>query len=135
MENKPLRVAIVDDEPHVLRGLGRLLRNAGFEVDSYESGSTFLRGATSGEPDCLVLDLHMAGTSGFDVQAELAQNGRRVPIVVITGDDTPEACSRALALGARCVLRKPVEKKVLLSAIDAAIDSRVNPRVDPRTGG
>jgi two-component system, LuxR family, response regulator FixJ len=123
MVSKAQRVAIVDDEPHVLRSLRRLLRNAGFEVDTYESGDSFLRAAADREPDCLVLDLHMPQMSGFALQAQLTHSARHIPVVVITGDDTPEARSRALSLGASCYLRKPVEKKALLPAIQAAIDS------------
>ena len=71
-------------------------------------------------PDCVVLDLHMPGTTGFDVQARLAQRGLATPVIVITGDDTPEARSRALRLGATAYLTKPVDETALLTAIAAA---------------
>jgi len=127
MTNKARRIAVVDDDRFVLRALRRLLRAAGFEVDTYESGASFLMAVADHEPDCLVLDLHMPQTSGFEVQAHLTDSGKRIPVVVITGDDTPEARLRALSLGAECYLRKPVEKSVLLPAIDAAISSVTHP--------
>jgi FixJ family two-component response regulator len=121
MATKTPRVAVVDDDPFVLRGLRRLLGSANFEVETYQSGADFLMAIADCEPDCVVLDLHMPQASGFDVQARLAHSGRSVPVVVITGDDTPEARSRALSLGASAYLCKPVDKKALLEAIAAAM--------------
>jgi FixJ family two-component response regulator len=115
------RVAVVDDDPFVLRGLRRLLRSAGFDVDTYSSGEEFLSAAANAVPDCVVLDLHMPQTSGFDVQARLARCGRGTPVIVITGDDTPEARSRALTLGAKGYFGKPVDEATLLAAIAAAM--------------
>jgi FixJ family two-component response regulator len=121
MVTKPPRIAVVDDDPFVLRGLRRLLRSAGFDVDIYASGAEFLNAEADDEPDCVILDLHMPQTTGFEVQAQLAKRGRSTPVIVITGDDTPEAQSRALRLGAKGYFGKPVDKKTLLAAIDAAV--------------
>ena len=121
MAAKTPRVAVVDDDPGVLRGLGRLLRAANFEVEAYASGGAFLTAASGAELDCIVLDLHMPQTTGFDVQVRLVQSGRSVPVVIITGDDTPETRSRALALGARGYLCKPIDEAALLAAIESAI--------------
>ncbi len=121
MINKTVRVAVVDDDPFVLRGLRRLLRSAGLEVDTYASGAAFLSVVATSERDCVVLDLHMPQTSGFDVQMRLSEGGRSTPVIVITGDDTPEARSRALSLGAKSYLAKPIDEATLLAAIAAAI--------------
>jgi FixJ family two-component response regulator len=121
MATKAPRIAVVDDDPFVLRGLRRLLRSAGFDVDTYASGADFLNAEVDDEPDCVVLDLHMPQTTGFEVQAQLARSGRSTPVIVITGDDTPEAQSRALRLGAKGYFGKPVDDEALLAAIGAAI--------------
>lgn len=114
-------VAVVDDDPFVLRGVRRLLASAGFAVETYGSGADFMNAVTIVEPDCVVLDLHMPGTSGFDVQTRLAQSGCATPVIVITGDDSPEARSRALRLGAAAYLSKPVDEATLLAAIADAL--------------
>lgn len=121
MTNRKARVAVVDDDPFVLRGLRRLLRSAGFDVDTYATGAEFLSAAATAAPGCVVLDLHMPQTSGFEVQARLAQSGCGTPVIVITGDDTPEARSRALLLGAKGYFGKPVDETTLLAAIAAAM--------------
>lgn len=115
------RVAVVDDDPYVLKSLRRLLRSAGFDVEAYASGSEFLDAVLNGQPDCVVLDLNMPETSGFDVQIRLSERGRDPPVIVVTGDDTPAACSRAIRLGARECFVKPVDEARLLAAINTAL--------------
>ncbi len=124
MATETPRIAVVDDDPLVLRGLRRLLRSAGFDVDTYASGAAFLNAGGDDEPDCVVLDLHMPQTSGFEVQTQLIKRGRGTPVIVITGDDNPETQSRALRLGAKGYFGKPVDGEALLEIIDAAITTR-----------
>jgi two-component system, LuxR family, response regulator FixJ len=124
MATRTPRIAVVDDDPFVLRGLRRLLRSAGFDVDTYASGAAFLNAGGDDEPDCVVLDLHMPQTTGFEVQAQLVKRGRSTPVIVITGGDDPEAQSRALRLGAKGYFGKPVDGEALLATIDAAITAR-----------
>jgi FixJ family two-component response regulator len=114
-------IAIVDDEESMRKALERLLRSAGFAAETFASGVKFLEFARTRAPACVVLDLHMPGVNGFEVQAELARAGARVPIVIITGHDTPEARARAVGQGAVAYLRKPVDDVLLLAAINSAI--------------
>jgi FixJ family two-component response regulator len=132
MAGKARRVAVVDDDPGVLRALRRLLSAANFEVEAYSSGSEFLLAARDTELDCVVLDLHMRHTSGFDVQARLTQRGGTVPVVIITGDDTPEARARSLSLGAKSYLCKPIDEVALLAAINSASSGLHNAEI-PRS--
>ena len=108
-------VAIVDDEPHFRRALERLLINTGFEARQFESGDEFLQHLDG--IDCAILDLHMAGMSGFDVQKALATRRAPIPFLVLTGNDTPGNRSRSLSEGARAYLTKPVDDEELLSAL------------------
>lgn len=114
-------IAVVDDEDSVRRALERLLRSAGMNVETFATGVDFLAGLEGRSLDCVVLDLHMPRVSGFEVQQQLARLGYSVPVVVITGHDTPESRSRALAGGAAAYLLKPIDEQVLLDAIQAAI--------------
>jgi FixJ family two-component response regulator len=113
-------LAVVDDDADVRVALTRLVSSAGFIVEAFASGAEFLHSIEDHEPDCLVLDLHMPGMSGFEVQGALAVAHAAVPVVVITGHDTPESRVRALRLGARAYLCKPVDDMALLAAIDGA---------------
>ncbi len=115
-------LAVVDDDADVRVALTRLFSSAGFAVEMFASGAEFLHSIRDHEPDCVVLDLHMPETSGFDVQGALAGGHSAVPVVVITGHDTPESRARAIRLGAKDYLCKPVNDEALLAAIGAAID-------------
>ncbi len=115
-------LAVVDDDDDVRVALRRLVSSAGFAVETYASGAEFLHSVDDHEPDCVVLDLHMPGMSGFEVQGALARGHADVPVVILTGHDAPEARTRALGLGAKAYLCKPVGDDALLAAIDAAID-------------
>jgi FixJ family two-component response regulator len=110
-------IAVVDDDLRVRRAVERLLRSAGMETRVFASGGEFLAALPDFKPACVVLDLHMPGQSGFSVLADLQ---RHVPVVVITGHDSPEAQEQALAGGATAYLCKPVDRGTLLAAIYAA---------------
>jgi FixJ family two-component response regulator len=116
-------LAVVDDDDDVRVALCRLISSAGFAVQTYASGSEFLHSVDDHEPDCVVLDLHMPQMSGFEVQDALAVRCAAVPVVVITGHDTPESRTRALRLGAKAYLCKPADDHTLLTAIGDAISS------------
>ena len=121
MPNDVPLLAVVDDDEDVRVALTRLVSSAGFAVETFPSGADFLRSVQDHEPDCVVLDLHMPDMSGFDVQSALAGTHPAVPVVVITGHDTPESRARAVRLGAKVYLCKPVSDNVLLQAIETAI--------------
>ena len=113
-------IAVVDDEQIVLRAIERLLRSADLTARTFTSGAGFLAALPELNPACVVLDLHMPDVSGFAILESLR---RTVPVVVITGHDSPEAQQRALAGGAVAYFRKPVGEQVLLGAIRAAISA------------
>lgn len=114
-------VAIVDDEECVLKALHRLLRSAGLNVETFAGGTEFLDSLPDHRPDCLILDIHMPGVTGFDVMAFLIAKGWSVPVIVITGHDSPEAYERAMAAHASAYLRKPIGDQMLLDVITAAL--------------
>lgn len=114
-------VAVVDDDSEVRVALMRLLLSAGFETESFESGADFVRSIGEDMPGCVVLDLQMPGLSGFEVQQQLVERHLALPVIVITGYDTAEARKRALSLGARAYLSKPVDGEALLLAISEAL--------------
>jgi FixJ family two-component response regulator len=114
-------LAVVDDDADVRVALQRLVCSAGFAVETYASGAEFLRSMDDHEPDCVVLDLHMPEMSSFDVQGLLTLEHAGVPVVGVTGHDTPESRVRALKLGAKAYLCKPVDGEALLSAVGSDI--------------
>ena len=119
-------IAVLDDEESIRRALQRLLRSAGFEVETFASGLEFLESLSTRLPGCLVLDIHMQGMTGFDVLAALAARQLRLPTIVITALDVESAEPSALRAGALRFMHKPVRDDDLLRAVDAAVGSGAN---------
>ena len=115
-----LRVAVVDDELSVRKALGRLLTASNIDVETFASGREFLDSLSSRRPDCVVLDLHMPGLSGLDVQHELTRAGAGLPIVIVTAHEDAERRAQCLAAGAMAYLLKPLDEHTLLDAIGKA---------------
>ena len=113
-------VAVVDDEETVRKAL----RRRGIPVRWHSprpAGRRRAAAAALRQPDCVVLDLHMAGMSGLEVLRRLQAAPQRPPVVVITAHDEPETRAQCLAAGASAYLRKPLDERLLLNAISAAL--------------
>jgi FixJ family two-component response regulator len=122
------RVAVVDDDLSVRRALERLLRAAGFDAVIFASAHELFYFLESQHADCLVLDLHMPGMNGLEVQRRLSQCGYRVPVIVVTGHDEPQSRSQCLSAGAAAYFAKPLDDKALLGAIEAAMTADAKAR-------
>ena len=81
-------VALVDDEAPVRVALGRLLRLADFSVLAFASGEQFLASLAARVPDCVLLDLHLPGLTGLEVQVRLRDAGLQLPVVFISASDS-----------------------------------------------
>jgi FixJ family two-component response regulator len=122
MNSVPI-VSVVDDDVSVLKGLARLCRAWGFAVRPFTSAQQFLEHlrAEGDEIGCIVLDVHLPGMSGLELQAELASIQLDIPIVFVTGAGDDTLRSRALADGAVAFLEKPFDQADLLHAVQDAV--------------
>jgi CheY-like chemotaxis protein len=116
---KPRLVAIVDDDPGVLRALGRLMRSLGHDVVTYPSAEALLAGLAEGRPDGVLLDLHLPGLRGQEAIAALRGRGIAAPVVVMTGLDRPGSREACLAAGAAAYVTKPIRRDDLATLLDA----------------
>jgi FixJ family two-component response regulator len=119
-------VAVVDDEASVRKALRRLFTSAELDCSVFASGRAFLDAVQQQPPDCAVIDLHMPGLTGLDVQRELRSVGAKVPTIIITAHDEPDTRARCLAAGAVAFLRKPFDDKTLLSVVASTFDQHGN---------
>ena len=115
-------VRVVDDDASVLKSLGRLLRAAGFAVQTFPSSQEFLQQHDPEAPGCVVLDLSMPGLNGLQLQQALARFEAPCPVIFITGYGDVPASVRAMKAGAVDFLLKPFDQTQLLSAVRSAIE-------------
>jgi FixJ family two-component response regulator len=116
-------VYLVDDDPGVLTALSRVLREEGWQVETFASAEAFL--ASHRDPargGCLVLDVSMPGLDGLDLQRRLIETGDSLPIVFVTGHGDIPTSVRAMKGGAVDFLTKPVRAAALAAAVRAAIE-------------
>ena len=111
-----LWVGVVDDDESIRVALARVLRGNGISVETFGSAEEFLLRDVTGEPECLVLDVHLGEMSGFELRDRLASDGTSPPIIFITGhDDTP--AERARSGGSCGFLRKPFDTDDLVALL------------------
>ena len=120
MDETPL-VAIVDDDPSVRKALGRLCRSTGYSVKLFNSSESFLEANVADSTDFLILDVHLPGKSGLELQAELLDARKPCPILFITAFDDDIAHGKAIENGAIDFLGKPLDVDRILELIEKAL--------------
>ena len=113
-------VALVDNDPSMLKALQRLLIAHGFNVESYTSAEAFLNRSTDNEVTCLVLDIHLDGMSGIALRQQLAASGSNLPVIFMTAFDNASTHHDAMNAGCVAYLQKPFPASLLIGAIDKA---------------
>lgn len=111
-------VHVIDDEDAIRRSLDFALRTAGFGVEKWPDGESFLKGADRTSHACVLLDVRMPGLDGLQVQAEMAARGFNLPVIVLTGHGDIATAVRAMQAGAVDFLEKPFERDRLLRTIE-----------------
>lgn len=118
-------VFIVDDDAAVRNAVTLLVESSGLRARAYPSGEAFL---DDYKPDshngCLVLDLHMPGMKGVELQQALAARKIDLPVIVITAYKDDSLTARAKEAGAITVLYKPFKQDVLLRTIESVLQRR-----------
>jgi FixJ family two-component response regulator len=119
-ELKPT-VFVIDDDASVRKGLSRLLRSLGFDVEVFPSAEEFLEREHYEGVGCIVLDVRMPGLSGMDLQDELNKAECSMPIIFITGHGDIPMSVQAMKRGAADFLSKPFDDDELLRAVNEAV--------------
>lgn len=128
--SRPAVIAIVDDDPAVLRSLARLLAVNGHRVRAYASSESLLEAIESFEPDCIIADLSMPGLGGLELQGRLEDLGIASAMVFVTAHGDIRASVLAMRGGAVDFLTKPYAQEDLLDAVGRAISITRHSRVE-----
>ena len=115
-------IHLVDDDEAIRRSASFMLRTSGYLVKTYVSGVEFLANASEAAPGCILLDVRMPGMDGLQVQQALTERHILFPVVVMTGHGDVSVAVQAMKAGAVDFIEKPVERAVLLSAMEQAFD-------------
>jgi len=120
-DRKHQLVAVIDNDPILLRSLTRLLDASGFATMGFSSAEAFLAGSIANRATCLVLDINLDGMSGIDLRRRLARSGNALPVIFITAISDEATEQEARSSGCVAYLRKPFGGKELIGAVKEAV--------------
>jgi FixJ family two-component response regulator len=120
-------IAIVDDEPGMLGALSDFLQARGFATSVFVSAEEWLARGAPAPPDFLLLDVHLGGISGIELQRRLRESGSTLPIIFMTARDDEGVRARAQQFGCIGFLRKPFSPRLLVEIIERASPGETTP--------
>lgn len=120
MNNRP-RIFIIEDVPEMASLIAMYVEKADMQAFSYSTAEAALSEMkTTGEPNCLILDLNLPGMSGFDFLTRIRRDFRpTVPVVIVSARDADEDVIKGLGIGADEFVTKPFSPRVLVARIQA----------------
>ena len=118
---QPTVVIIVDDNAGVLKSVARLLAHHGIECRTFVSAEALIESGSAQTATCMLLDIHLGGISGIELQRRLAASGSKCPVIFMTANDDEATHNEAVDAGCIAYLRKPFASHVLLDAIREAV--------------
>jgi two-component system, OmpR family, alkaline phosphatase synthesis response regulator PhoP len=127
------RILVVEDNPDLAYGLRNNLEIEGYQVEVADDGTTGLARARDARPDLIILDLMLPGMDGFRVLRALREEGRQMPVLILTARGEEADKVRGLRLGADDYVTKPFGVLELLARVEALLRRAAPP--DPRNGG
>jgi len=114
-------ICLLDDDPSVLKAVGRLLSSAGWQAQQFSDPDKFLEYAKIHRAPVAVIDVWMPIMSGLEVQSRLKELSPSTRVIIFTGKDDPLVRSTALNAGASAFLTKPFDDEELLTAVRLAL--------------
>jgi AmiR/NasT family two-component response regulator len=116
-----MRVLVAEDDPLIALGLCERLRSLGHEpIGPASDGEQAIELARASQPDLYLFDIEMPNLDGLNAAIQLAGDGLRRPVVVVTGVDDPSLIERSIASGVSAYLTKPIDSRELQAAMALA---------------
>jgi response regulator NasT len=116
-----MRILVAEDDPLIALGLAERLHSLGHDpIGPAADGAEAVELARSSRPDLYLFDIEMPNLDGLQAAEQLATEGLRRPVVVVTGVDDPSLVERSIASGVGAYLTKPVDTRELQAAVALA---------------
>jgi FixJ family two-component response regulator len=114
-------VIVVDDDAGFLKSIARLLAHNNIQSRTFGSAEKLIESGNAQTATCLLLDIHLGGISGIELQRRLAASGSKCPVIFMTANDDEATRNDAMDAGCIAYLRKPFASHLLLDAIGKAL--------------
>lgn len=116
-------IAIIDDDKALCSSLVDLMRSVGYRAEPFFEAETLLRHPNLSLFDCVITDVRMPGMNGLDLVRKCQELGGIAPVILITALADRQLDDEAIAVGAQCLLRKPLETQTLLDWVERSLSS------------
>ncbi len=121
LDKRKSLIRIVDDDLDLLKSVKFTLEIEGWNVQTYSSAEEFLGNPNFETPGCIVLDIRMPGISGMEVQEEIEQYQKAIPVIFLTGHGDLNTAIHVFRHGAFDFLQKPVDPNLFVETIEKAV--------------
>ena len=123
MSTPKVTIAIVEDDDAMRKSIERVLHAKGYLTEAFASAEAFLDSGSANRVGDLILllDIHLPGMSGIELQRSLRASGSTLPLIFMTAYDDPATRAKALAMGCVSYLSKPFEADALAKALESAV--------------
>ena len=121
-ENTLLRIAVIDDEPLVLRNLQRKISKSGYQVETFQNPQKAVDRMKIAPFDVILTDLHMPEMDGMQVLAKIRENYPKAEVIIITGYASIDSAVEAVKQGAFYYIEKPFTPEQVMLILNRAIE-------------
>ena len=111
---------VVDDDPAMLRGVARVLKQHGYDTILFASAEAFKGHNDYERAACIILDINLKDGSGIELRRGLKAAGIYVPVIYMTANDSPAVRAAALQSGCLAYLAKPFSTNSLIEPLRRA---------------
>ncbi len=115
--NNNIKILVVDDNDFVRMQIVSFLKGGGYETIEATDGDEALS-ALNSDISMAVVDVRMEPMGGFEFISIMQADGYNIPVILVTGDQSPDLLSKAGQYNVSTILLKPVQKERLLSMVD-----------------
>ena len=122
MKNQNTTIHIIDDDPSMLQYLSDLVKSINYKSQTYNNASDFLNAYNDGGLGCLILDVHLPGISGLELQQQLSGKNIDLPVIMISGFGDVSTAVKAMKAGVLDFLEKPFKGQDLIDLIHNAVN-------------
>ena len=122
MKNQNTTIHIIDDDPSMLQYLSDLVKSINYKSQTYNNASDFLNAYNDEGLGCLILDVHLPGISGLELQQQLSGKNIDLPVIMISGFGDVSTAVKAMKAGVLDFLEKPFKGQDLIDLIHNAVN-------------
>jgi two-component system KDP operon response regulator KdpE len=120
---KQQTILVIEDEPRILKTLSLMFQTAGYTTHQASTAKAAILLMSKEKVDVVLLDLNLPDMDGISLLKYLRGLNPKIPVLVLTGDSSPEMYQAAYNMGVKAYLEKPAEPALIVQSIGTVLQS------------